>query len=310
MRPARGVKFLASTRGMISNYMAYSSRVRSLVTKLPSYISFLLRSSYSPELGWYSLTPDGSRLARRQFLHGYTFNCLITPTDIRIPLEGLDDLDTTVDIFLSRHYERMEESLQPGSVVWDIGANLGVASLIFARHPNVVHIYAYEPMPHTFECALRSLTANSNLAPKITLEPVGIGERDGELEVNYTEKAKAAIGLSEIPSRLVARYGLTPEDMKRIKIQIADADRILAMIREQHPNAPILLKIDAEGAEYGIIDRLAQTGALEEIAYAAIEWHLSPGEQYLTSRLQSAGFKTDAKILESDNSIGMIDAWR
>lgn len=256
------------------------------------------------------MTPDGSRVVRRKFLHESTFNCLITPTDVRIPLEGLDDVDTTVDIFMGRHYEQMEENVQPGSVVWDIGANLGVASLIFAQHPKVVHIYAYEPMLHTFECAQRSLAANSSLAPKITLEPVGIGENDGELEVNYTEKAKAAIGLSEIPPRLVARYGLTPQDMKRIRIQIADADRILRMIREQHPNAPILLKIDAEGAEYGIIDRLAQTGGLNEIAYAAIEWHLTPGERYIVSRLRSAGFKTDAKILEPDNSIGMINAWR
>ena len=305
-----GLKFSSFQRGIILTYMAFPSSVRSLFTKLPSYISFLGRSAYSREFGWYHLTPDGSRVARRQFLHGYTFNCLITPTDVRIPLEGLDDLDTTLDIFTCRHYEGMEESIQPGSVVWDIGANLGVASLIFAKHANVVHIYAYEPMSHTFECAQRSLAANPSLASKITLEPVGIGENDGELEVNYTEKAKAAIGLSEIPPRLVARYGLTPQDMKRIRIQIADADRILRMIRERHPDAPILLKIDAEGAEYGIVDRLAQTGGLNEIAYAAIEWHLSPGEQYITSRLKSAGFKTDAKILEPDNSIGMIDAWR
>jgi FkbM family methyltransferase len=290
--------------------MAFPGPVPSLAARLRSYISFLARSGYSREFGWYSLTPDGSRLARRQFLHGYTFNCLITPTDVRIPLEGLDDLDTTLDIFMGRHYERMEKSIQPGSVVWDIGANLGVASLTFARLANVVHIYGYEPMPHTFECAQRSLAANSSLAPKITLEPVGIGENDSELEVNYTEKAKSAIGLSEIPPRLVARYGLTSQDMKRIRIEIADADRILRMIRERHPDAPILLKIDAEGAEYGIIDRLAQTGGLNEISYAAIEWHLSPGEEYITSRLKSAGFKTNAKILEPDNSIGMIDAWR
>jgi FkbM family methyltransferase len=290
--------------------MTLPGNVRTLLAKLPSYISFLVRSGYSREFGWYSFTGDGSRLMRRQFLHGYTFHSMITPTGIRIPLEGLDDLDCTVDIFFRRHYEKMEDSVQPGSVLWDIGANLGVASLMFAQHPNVAHIYAYEPMPHTFECARLSLVANSTLAPKITLEPVGIGESDGELEVNYTEKAKCAIGLSEIPPVLVARYRLTPQDMKRIRIQIADADRILRMIREQHPNSPILLKVDAEGAEYGIIDRLAQTGGLDEIAYAAIEWHLNPGKEYITSRLQSAGFTTDAKALEPDNSIGMINAWR
>jgi FkbM family methyltransferase len=282
----------------------------SFASRLRRRISFLARSGYSPGLGWHSITPDGSRLVRREFLRESTFHCLITPRNIHIPLEGLDDLDTTVDVFYGRHYEHMEESVRAGSVVWDIGANLGVTSLMFAQHRDVIHIYAYEPMPHTFDCAQRSLAANPDLVPKITLEPFGIGAVDGEIEISYTEKAKAAIGLSEIPPRLVTRYGLTPQDLKSITIQIADADRILRSIKERHPGAPILLKLDAEGAEYGIIDRLARTGALKDIAYAAIEWHLTPGAQYLTSRLESAGFQTAGKILEPDHSIGMIDAWR
>ena len=294
--------------------MSLPSQLRSFASKLPKlpeYIWFLARSRYSPKFGgWYSIAPDGSRLIRREFLHGYTFYCMITPTDLRIPLEGLCDLDTTVDLILRRHYEGMERHVQPGSIVWDVGANLAVVSLMFAQHPNVTRVYAYEPFPHTFDCAQRSLAANSDLAPKIMLEPVGIGERDGELAISYTEKAKSAIGLSEIPPFLVARYRLTPRDMRSVTIQIADADRILRSIRERHPNAPILLKIDAEGAEYGIIDRLARTGSLDEIYYAVIEWHSNPGEKYLTSRLQSAGFQCSAKIHEADNSIGIIDAWR
>jgi FkbM family methyltransferase len=282
----------------------------SFASRLRRYVSLLAHSGYSPGFGWHSITSDGSRLVRRDFFRESTFRYLITPTDIRIPLEGLDDVDTTLDLFCSRHYERLEENVQPGSVVWDIGANLSVASLMFAQHPNIAHIYAFEPMPHTFDCAQRSLAANPELARKITLEPFGIGDADCELEISYTEKAKAAIGLSEIPPRLATRYGLTPEDMKRVTIQILDADRILRSIQEHHPGAPILVKLDAEGAEYGIIDRLSRTGGLNDIVYAVIEWHLTPGEKYLTSRLESAGFQTAGKILEPDNSIGLIDAWR
>lgn len=308
-------EYIAASRfGIISIGMSLPSRVRgfaSKVPRLPEYIWFLARSRYSPNFGgWYSIAPDGSRLVRREFLHGYTFYRMITPTGLRIPLEGLCDLDTTVDLIMRRHYEGMERHVQTGSIVWDVGANLGVVSLMFAQHPNVTRVYAYEPFPHTFDCAQRSLAANSDLAPKITLEPFGIGERDGELAISYTAKAKSAIGLSEIPPFLVARYRVASQDMRSVTIQIADADRILRSIRERHPGAPILLKIDAEGAEYGIIDRLARTGSLDEIDYAVIEWHSNPGEKYLTSRLQSAGFQYSAKILEPDDSIGMIDAWR
>src|SRR5215469_3550749 len=195
--------------------MSSPSRLRSFASKLRNYIRFLVRSRYSQKFGgWYSIEPDGSRLMRREFLHWSTFYCMITPTDLRIPLEGLCDLDTTLDLMLGRHYEGMEKHVQPGSIVWDVGANLAVVSLMFAQHRNVTRVYAYEPFPHTFDCAQRSLVANSDLAPKITLEPFGIGERDGEFAISYTEKAKSAIGLSEIPPRLVARYRLTSRDMR------------------------------------------------------------------------------------------------
>jgi FkbM family methyltransferase len=278
--------------------------------RLRKFVWLLRKSRYSREFGWYTPTPDGSRLARRKFLIASSFHSLVTLSGVRVPLEGLDDLDTTVDIFYARHYEPMKASIRPGTILVDIGANLAVTSLIFAQLDDIDHVYAYEPMPHTYQCAERSLSSNPNLAPKITLEPFGIGASDDEFEIEYTEKAKAAIGISPIPDRLVKRYGLTSQDMKRITIRVADADRILRQIMARHPGAPIALKIDAEGAEYGIIDRLSQTGSLKNVSYAAIEWHFTPGPEYITSRLEASGFRTSAKILEPDNSIGMIDAWR
>jgi FkbM family methyltransferase len=212
-------------------------------------------------------------------------------------------------VYASGHYDRLEKSGTPGCVVWDIGANIGVASLIFAQNPNVSHIYSYEPMPHTFSCAMRSLNANAALSTKITLENLGIGNREGELQVSYTKKAKAAIGVSEIPSRLKTIYRIKPEDMETITIHLADASEVLQEIRKRHPESQILLKLDAEGAEYGIIDRLVETGAIRELDGAAIEWHFAPGEEYITAKLRAAGFHTEAKVLDTPG-IGMIDAWR
>jgi FkbM family methyltransferase len=251
-----------------------------------TYLAWLAGSRYSRANGWF-----------------------ITRGKARIALENVDDFLTTYDVYASGHYNRLELAVLPGSVVWDIGANIGVASLIFAQNSNVSHIYAYEPMPHTFACAMRSLRANPALSAKITLENLGVGSCEGDLQVSYTRKAKAAIGVSEIPPRLKMLYRIKPEDMETITIRLADAAQVLQSIRARHPGAPILLKLDAEGAEYGIIDRLAETGAIQELAAAAIEWHLKPGEEYLTSKLRAAGFQTQAKVLEP-GSIGMIDAWK
>jgi len=274
-----------------------------------NYLAYLARSRYSPSIGWYSRLRD-AKIARTSFFDRNSMSWYITPTNQRISLEAVDDQDTTDDVFASGHYDRINHDIQPGSVVWDIGANVGAASLIFAQNPNVAHVYSYEPMPHTFACAQRTLSGNPTLAPKIDLENFGVGRNEGDLQINYTRKAKCAIGVADIPERLKTLYDIKPEDMETVTIHLVDADQVMRSIRARHPGAPIVLKLDAEGAEYDVIDRLAETGALRDISAAAIEWHLSPGVDYLTSRLRDAGFQLETKELEPDGSIGMIDAWR
>jgi FkbM family methyltransferase len=249
-----------------------------------TYLQWLTSSRYSSAIGWY-----------------------ITRGKARIALENVDDFLTVYDVYASAHYDTLATAAEPGSVLWDIGANIGTTSLIFAQNPDISHIYAYEPMPHTFACAQRSLLANPELAAKISLEKIGVGESNSELAIRYTKKAKAAIGVSEIPSRLKTLYRIKPQDMETITIQLADAAEVLQGIRARHPGARILLKLDAEGAEYGIINRLVETDAIREIAAAVVEWHFEPGESYLTSRLHAAGFQTQTKILVPE-CIGMIDA--
>jgi FkbM family methyltransferase len=256
------------------------------VRRYLDYLAWLSGLRYARASGWY-----------------------ITRGPAKIALENVDDFLTTYDVYASGHYDRLERAATPGCVVWDIGANIGVSSLIFAQNRNISNIYAYEPLPHTFSCAVRSLNANPSLSAKITLENLGIGNREGDLQVQFTKKAKAAIGVSEIPSRLKTIYRIKPEDMETVTIRLADASEVLRSIRKRHPDSPILLKLDAEGAEYGIIDRLVETGDIREISCAAIEWHFAPGEGYITSRLRAAGFHAEARLVEPP-SIGMIDAWR
>ena len=233
----------------------------------------------------------------------------IARQNARVALENIDDLLTSYDVYANHHYDQLNAAATPGSVVLDIGANIGLTSLIFAQNPNVARVYAYEPLPHTFQCAKRSMSCNPTLAKKIDLINLGVGAATGDLEINFTRKAKAAIGVSEIPPRLKSWYRIKPEDMEMVTIHLVDADEVLRSIRASHPEARILLKLDAEGAEYGIIDRLSETGAIHELADAAVEWHMLPGEPYLTSKLRAAGFTTSSKVLDPWG-LGMIDAWR
>jgi FkbM family methyltransferase len=267
--------------------MPTASSLSQAVARYVDYVSWLADTGYSPSYGWYL----------RRF-------------PLRIPLENIDDFLTTYDVYANGHYDRLYAEAGEGSVLLDIGANLGVTSLMFAQNPRVQRIYAFEPLPHTFACAERSLRANPEFGQRVELENSGVGGEDGAVEVRYTKKAKAAIGVSEIPQRLQKLYRIKPEDMESVVMRVVDAAKVVDRIREQHPGAPILLKLDAEGAEYGIVERLVASGRIAEIEAAAIEWHMEPGEPYLTSRLQAAGFQTTVKPLVADGSIGMIEAWR
>jgi FkbM family methyltransferase len=315
--------------------MAHLSQRLKLMAGYPKYLVRLVRTKYFRGSGWYAFKPSAAygppeplhlRMWNRHFVvtapsskkqdldqphfPGREPRWYIADNDIRIALENEDDFRTTFDVYAGRHYDRLNEYATPGSVIWDIGANLGVASLIFAQNPNVNHVYAYEPLPHTFTLTMRSVAANPDLSRKISLENLGIGKDDRELQVRYTVKAKSAIGLATIPSRLKKINNIQPADMTDVTIRLADAADVLRAIRARHPKASILLKLDAEGAEYEIIDRLIEASVIQEINAAAIEWHDSPGEEYLTSRLLASGFQSYAKALEPDGSIGMIDAWR
>lgn len=244
-----------------------------------------------------------SRYSRKQ---GWTISC----AGSRIALENAIDFLTIYDFFVDRHYAQIENRAPSGSVFWDIGANLGAVSLMFARNARIAHVFAYEPVPETYAYAARSLALNPDVSKKITLKKLGLSAQTGTQRVAYSRKVKCAIGMSEIPHRLISIGRVQASDFTEIDIELVDAAKELRSIRVEYPHAQIVLKLDAEGAEYSIVERLATTGMLTAIECAAIEWHGSPGPDFLLSHLHAAGFKASYHALEADGSIGMIDAWR
>jgi hypothetical protein len=82
------------------------------VRRYSTYLASLAGSRYWRSAGWY-----------------------ITRSRARIALENADDFLTTYDVYANGHYDRLQAAALPGSVVWDIGANIGVASMIFAQIP-------------------------------------------------------------------------------------------------------------------------------------------------------------------------------
>ena len=207
-------------------------------------------------------------------------------------MESVCDMNTAREVFVEREYEWFNEQLSPGCVVWDIGMNLGMASLLFASNESVEHVYSYEPMPHTFDVARESLACNPALAGKITAANAGIAATTRTEKFDYTPLSKAGTGIVGILPTTLKHYDIQPRDIQKIDARLLDAAAVLHDIRAENPDAPIYVKCDCEGAEYEIIDRLAVTGALYEIEALVVECHKGDPMQ-VVSQLENAGFSAE-----------------
>ena len=136
------------------------------------------------------------------------------------------------------------------TVILDIGANTGMASLRFARLYPQARIYAFEPIPSNF--ALLSL----NTAPyaNITALQVALGANDGTLRMHGP-----ADGWN-----FISHSALTPPAGGGPAIEVSGR-HAGSLLRELGITQVDLLKIDVEGAEHEVLvalpdDLLKKTG--------------------------------------------------
>ena len=73
---------------------------------------------------------------------------------------------------LSRAYRRL---IAPDAIVYDIGADDGLTTLIYAQLAPLGHVYAFEPEAHGLAAIERNLGANPALAPRVTVVPAAVG---------------------------------------------------------------------------------------------------------------------------------------
>jgi FkbM family methyltransferase len=159
----------------------------------------------------------------------------------------------------------------PGDVVLDIGANVGIISIILAAFRPQVTVYAYEPVPENF-ANLRHNIAAAGLEHRIIAHNLAVTGDGGHIEMvvdpENTGSSRAFFSRSEMTEN------------RRVRVEATTLDEIFARYGIQRCK---LLKMDAEGAEYGI---LTSTTMLDRIDFLAAEFHGSPEltRQHLTMK--------------------------
>jgi len=145
-------------------------------------------------------------------------------------------------------------AIKPGDNVWDVGANTGLYTELFADAVGPDgKVIAFEPSPKAF-AILKSLAVKKN---NIFLQNVALSDTEGLLDffVNQQE--------------LSTTDGLMPasDHTEPIKVTVKRGDAFIPLA------SPSIIKIDVEGFELEVLNGMQQTLAMASLRAIFVEVH-------------------------------------
>jgi FkbM family methyltransferase len=214
---------------------------------------------------------------------------------IRFFLPQRNDYFTLSEVFREELYRFQAE----GSYAFmDIGANVGMASLYFAKNHDGP-VVAYELVPDTANHAEMNFSLNPDLKPRIEFVRAGLGRREEKMTIRFDPHSSACNSVYNQTGTLEA------------EVTLLDAATELTRVAGANPDRKICVKLDAEGAEYDILDRWAETDCLSKIDLLLLEWHVVAGRtvEELRQILRSNGFQWFERV-HATEPVGFVTAWR
>lgn len=201
---------------------------------------------------------------------------------------------------------------EKNNVIMDIGMNIGDSTMFFLSNNNVEKVYGYEPFFDTYIHAKDNLKDFlENDEKRIDIYNFGLSDSNYKVKVLYNEDMST--GLSSVSDNIKKGYdvyngcGIKIEEgkEKNIEIKLVDVASELERIIDNHPDCNYVLKVDCEGDEYNIIQRLSDTQLLSKVSYIIIEWHYK-GKDVLLEHLRNFGFSYNYRVTSFEKDMGMI----
>lgn len=142
-------------------------------------------------------------------------------------------------------------------VIFDIGANIGIASVYLANRFPQATIFSFEPVPDNFALLQANVAAYPNVHPC----PIALGANDGEIEMFYSDDPANEGGYS------LYRQGVDAARTVRAAMRTPTS-----FMRERGLAHIDMIKIDTEGSEHGILTAFDPT-VLRTVKWITGELH-------------------------------------
>lgn len=159
------------------------------------------------------------------------------------------------EIFVRNEY--LFDAAGDRPVVFDCGANIGLATLFFKWLYPACEVHAFEPDPDTFAVLKENVERNG--LTDVHLYHVALADARGRLDLFVPTGPAGSPLMSVLPGRAHAA--------RRVRV---DAEP-LSTYAGQH--GIDFLKMDVEGVEESVLRELATSGCLENVGAMAVEYH-------------------------------------
>jgi FkbM family methyltransferase len=189
---------------------------------------------------------------------------------VRLHLRANNGADAFVhsEVFENQYY-RMPLHPAPATIL-DLGANIGLSAIYFARCYPESRIACVEPMPGNLKLLVRNLKENAVDAEVIA---AAIDAKDGVVAMEH--------GAADYGHKIAMA---TPSG---VSLEVASVS-VSSILRRLGWDRISLLKVDIEGHEAALFAR--DCDWLEQVDAMCIEWHDEGGDACLASLAKRFGF--------------------
>ncbi len=224
-------------------HISLKTRILNLFRKLltiPFIEDYIVeRSSRNPSMFWVKVVPPEYTYPKGSIRN-------VRRDGVRFCLDISDNLEHSIYFFglMKSGFDVASKYIEKSEVIFDIGANIGTASIIMSMMNPHAKIYSFEPHPVTFKSALE--ISGLNKIGQVIYNNIGLGEESGKKLLFEVNSNNAGM------NRMVSGG----EDYPSIEVRVEKMDNFVS---DNQINRLDFIKIDVEGYEYAVLKGGSET---------------------------------------------------